>query len=366
MLIIPAHVISEATTLALSAFFNTSNENVLENAYEDIYRKSFPPPFFDESSTGVSRKTLKNIAQKRHVPTQQSIQTIEKTLTSYFTNIPGVSVTEGRFEDKYQSYSINCFARAAVASSTVYRNLKSVNGPLEEAVVVDIFNRSGLLQDLVHFNFSDFGRTSPDLLFQGVNRLRIDLAFYLLASQEVEYRYHFYPKDLKNKSLLDDCMPKIEENRRKQTILVKPLKLLLQRIALKHGFGNIEQLSKAIKWTGDGEDPRGDSTKKRLVMKWVMGKRFPSVQAIDALSLMLAEKMPRDDEDHIPMAIEEGRYVFGFIKIFQKLLKMILVHKDELFGWNEQEVVGYFKRYLYWHNHHLAELHESLGESPSR
>jgi hypothetical protein len=51
--------------------------------------------------------------------------------------------------------------------------------------------------------------------------------------------------------------------------------------------------------------------------------------------------------------LEEHRLLYAHIKIFQKLLNLLMnENNQELFGMDTKGVVDFFGRYLHWHNYH--------------
>ncbi|KPA15734.1 hypothetical protein MHK_004037 [Candidatus Magnetomorum sp. HK-1] len=331
-----------------------------------------------EEFVGVSFKTLKNIMNFKHKTRQKTKDTIASNLSKNINQVPGMSFDQDKFleyvgngvcvmdfepseirniiQDEYTDYT------QKVSSEIIYKDIeidtfiKNKIAPigLEEVIsfkpLVDYIYNCGLpdyMLNTINIELYD-NKMSAKTFFRTIILLLFDVIFYISSAHEVEYNKFFLKCD---ESRMTKFLPVLKKNE-----LVNPIVRWFDFIMHNCKIKSINEFALMFPKISESnsENDINDGSKLRQIRKWRKGHMLPKWKHIDKMVEKVSrEKMSLTVYEEIEEAKERGRYVYGYIKIFQKFLNLL---KSEInnpaLNLNNQKIEFFFKRYGYWYTYH--------------
>ena len=331
-------------------------------------------------SVGVSRKTIKNVIAGNQKLSSKSIDKICLEVSGLFSDVYGcdinnillkemlsnpIDTTRIKYfkfiEDEYTQYFRKIFGEILELDRCFSDDITEMRkDPIKKRIksFIDLVYNTNYPANMLSDNIFEKNSLPLNNASKTLNRIRIDIMFYLSSAYEVEYNYRFYKKVNGNKSLTARYLPVIEEKTVKN-----PIEIWIDYLIQTNGYRSINEFAKSIPQLTVNPKDNNDVSKLRMMRKWRSGKIFPTWENINCISETIAKKHYKGDDNKIEYLKEQGRFFAAYIKIYQKLLNMMLKDSQNQFGINERGVVDYFERYLYWHNYHSVCFKDQINQS---
>jgi hypothetical protein len=341
-----------------------------------------------EKLTGVkSFKTIKNMVNLKHKPKQKTIDTIASSLSKNINQVPGMSFDQDKFleyvsskfagntvdavdfepsiigniiQDEYTTYTKKVYSEILSQDIEIDTFIQNEIAPigLEESIsfkpLIDYIYNCGLpdyMLNTINLELYD-NKMSARRFFRTILLLLFDVIFYISSAYEVEYN----KKLLKcNESRMTKFLPVL-----KQGMLVNPIVLWFDFIMENCNIKSINafalmfpKISKS-----DPDDIINDDSMKRQMRKWRKGHMLPKWKHIDKMVEKISREMSLTIHERIEEHKERGRFVYGYIKIFQKFLNILKseINNNTASNLNNQKIESFFKRYEYWYNYHSVNI----------
>jgi hypothetical protein len=310
---------------------------------------------------------------------QKTNATVSSNLSNFFNKIPGVSFDHDKFleyigaggavtfepsiiiQDEYTIYTKKVFSEIISKDIDIDTFIQNEIAPidLDEVIsfkpLVDYIYNCGLpdyMIETINIELYDH-KMSAETFFRTMVLLLFDVIFYISSAYEAEYNRNFLQCD---ESKMTKFLPVFEQDE-----LVNPIVRWFDFIMHNCKIESINEFALMFPKVSESDPDKdiNDDSKKRQMRKWRKGTMLPSFKNIDKMIEKVSrEKMSLTVYEEIEESKERGRYVYAYIKIFQRFLNTLKseINNNPALNLNNQKVESFFKRYEYWYTYHSANI----------
>jgi uncharacterized protein YlzI (FlbEa/FlbD family) len=352
------------------------------------------PRIFEE--LGVSKDTVINLINGKHSPQKQTVKAISSKIAKTLGSLDGVIINQNLFEealstpggissalfhqslnDVYLQYYYlilkkilrldDCFQKELLKASTL-----SIED--QESLFVEVVRGFDFPGKMLNDNWIEENELTFAYALKTLNRVRIDILFYLFSAHDFNWAHCFGDLQSKNKSLFSRYLPKKSSGEVKKPLTIwfdSLIEATCKRESYKkqskrpsiRGFANYIAPSFPMRSSDsvklNKEAPNLSSVEKRI-HDWRSLKRFPTWKNVNRI----LEAVCKDEDasfEVIESTKEYGRLTFAYAKFFQKIYDLMMEGSEKI-DFNEEQILKYFDRYLYWHNYHSINFLECSGQ----
>lgn len=309
------------------------------------------PLFFKEFYTGLSEKTIKNGIQGKREFSEKSINTLTENASNYFNNIPYVNFNSSNFKETLlnitNSPDLNFVTDELLAySSNIFIEILNCQKILKSNYSATSTNKSKIENNSFFPIFSEIFNAHLNNSASSqiaMNKTRVEILFLYLSAVESDYLNILYKR---KDSVVSNFLPQLNN---KQNIIF-PIEVFFHFIKEKYGHKTLEQLANEI----ESCNKKDNFDMLRNIYKYINVNKniFPSDITIFHISYFMSCKNKTTDKDHIKEVEEQTKFIFKHLKIFQNILKKLILPNKELYGLTSCDAVKFFTRYSKWYQYH--------------